>query len=160
MHLRIPRALLPLLAALPLAALAQTPGAMVYKSADAAQYAPNPSLPACAKFAVQDGDPANGSAVFILKATAHCNIPWHWHTGNERLIFLSGSAKLEMKDMPASIAHKGDFVLMPAKGVHQFTSETDVEFYIVTDAPFDIHYVDTAGKELSPDQAIKKTPGL
>ena len=143
-------------AAASLQATAQS--AMVLKSPASTQYGSSPVLPACATIAVQDGNPATGPAVFSLKITGHCTIPWHWHSGNERLIILHGSPKLEMKDMPAAIAHDGDFVLMPAKSPHQFSADGPCELYVVTDAPFDIHYVNSAGTEIPPDQALK-TPG-
>lgn len=139
---------------------AQSTASMSYKSAATTRYVNHPALPPCAKMAVQDGNPDSGSAVIAVKASANCTVPWHWHTGNERLLIVSGSAKAEMKEMPATMLSKGDFLLLPAKGIHQFTPQTDVEFFIVTDAPFDIHYVDTAGKEITPEQALKKTPGL
>jgi len=128
---------------------------MVFKSPSSTQYGSHPALPACAMIAVQDGNPTAGPAVISLKTTGRCRIPWHWHTGNERLIIVHGSPKLEMKDMPAATAHDGDFVLMPAKSTRQFTAEGPVEVYIVTDAPFDIHYVNSAGTEISLEQAIK-----
>ena len=139
--------------------LAQTPSTMAHKTFSAAQFGKNPALPVCATMAVQDGDPAAGPAVIAVKTAGRCTIPWHWHTGNERLIILHGSPKLEMKDMPAAMAHEGDFVLMPAKGIHQFSADGPAEFYIVTDAPFDIHYVNSAGTEIPPDQALKTSGG-
>ena len=144
---------------LPLA-LAQTPASMSYKSAATTQYVNHPALPPCAKMAVQDGNPDSGSAIIAVKAAANCNIPWHWHTANERLLIVSGTAKAEMKDMPATMLSKGDFLLLPGKGIHQFTSQSEVQFFIVTDGAFDIHYVDNGGKEIPPEQALKKTAGL
>jgi len=140
-------------AAVSLQATAQS--AMVYKSPGSTQYGTHPALPACAKIAVQDGNPTSGPAVISLKTAGPCTIPWHWHTGNERLIIVHGSPKLEMKDMPAAMAHDGDFLLMPAKNTHQFSADGPVELYIVTDAPFDIHYVNSTGTEIPPEQAIK-----
>lgn len=151
------RALIVLASVAPLACSAQS---MVHKSAAETKYAANPGLPACSTMAVQDGDPSQGAAVIALKTNGHCVIPWHWHTGNERVIVVSGMGKMEMKDMPPATVHHGDFMLMPAKGVHQFTSETASEVYIITDAPFDIHYVDSAGKELTPEEALKNKPGV
>ena len=142
------------------AAVAQAPASMSYKPAATTQYVNHPALPSCARMAVQDGNPDSGSSIIAVKASANCNIPWHWHTANERLLIVSGTARAEMKDMPVTTLGKGDFLLMPGKGIHQFTSQSEVEFFIVTDAPFDIHYVDTAGKEITPEQALKKAPGI
>lgn len=130
---------------------------MAYKAAAAATFGSHPALPACGTIAVQDGDPTQGPSVIMLKAKAGCVIPWHWHTANERLIIVSGSAKGEMKDMKPLMLKPGDFVVMPAKGIHQFTALTDVELYDLSDAAFDIHYVDASGSEIPVETALKKT---
>lgn len=140
---------------LSLAAQSPEPAPMAYKPVATTTFANHPALPACATIAVQDGDPSTGPSIVLLKAKAGCNIPWHWHTPNERLIIVSGSGKGEMKDMKPLMMKPGDFVVMPAKGVHQFTALTDVQLYNVSDAAFDIHYVDSDGKEIAVDQALK-----
>lgn len=147
---------LALILAVPLVATAQT---MVHQSPSTAKFGANPALPACVTVALQDGDPGTGSAIFLLKTTGHCEIPWHWHTANERLIILSGTARLEMKGSPAVVAHHGDLVVMPAKHPHHFTSNGSTEFYLLTDAPFDIHYVNASGEEIPPAQALGKSGG-
>ena len=43
-----------------------------------------------------------------------CVIPWHWHTPNERLVIVSGSAKAEMEDMDPVMLKQADFI--PAFG--------------------------------------------
>jgi hypothetical protein len=45
---------------------------------------------------------------------------------------------------------------MPSKHVHQFRCTTQCLLYIFSDAAFDIHYIDGDGKEISPDEALKK----
>ena len=142
---------------LPCFAQSPEPAAMAYKPMADAQMGAHPALPACGTIAVQDGDPSKGPSVILLKAKAGCVIPWHWHTPNERLIILSGSAKGEMKDMKTLMLKPGDYVVLPSKGIHQFTALTDVELYDMSDAAFDIHYVDAAGKEIPVDAALKKT---
>jgi quercetin dioxygenase-like cupin family protein len=145
-----------LVLAIPLVAATQT---MVHKSPATTTFGANPVLPSCVTLALQDGDPGTGGAIFLLKTAGHCEIPWHWHTANERLIILSGTARLEMKDSPAVVAHHGDLVVMPAKHPHHFTSEGSAEFYLLTDAPFDIHYVNASGEEIPPAQALGKPNG-
>lgn len=147
---------LSLILAVPLAATAQT---MTHTSPATSRFGPNPALPACITLALEDGNPGTGSAIFLLKAAGHCDIPWHWHTANERLIILSGAARLEMKGSPAVVAHHGDLVVMPAKHPHHFTSQGSTEFYLLTDAPFDIHYVNPSGQEIPPAQALGKSGG-
>lgn len=144
------------LVSLGLVAQSPEPLPMSYKAAANTAFGSHPALPACATIAVQDGNPATGPSVIMLKAKAGCNIPWHWHTPNERLILVSGSAKGEMKDMKPLMLKSGDFLVMPAKGIHQFTALTDVELYDLSDAAFDIHYVDAAGNEIPVETALKK----
>ena len=85
------------LATLPL--LSQSPLPMVYKAAATTKFGNHPALPACATIAVQDGDPGAGPSIILIKFKPGCSIPWHWHTPNERLVIVSGSAKGEMKDI-------------------------------------------------------------
>ena len=140
----------------PLRAQSPEPLPMAYKAAAAASFGNHPALPTCATISVQDGDPGKGPSIIMLKAKAACVIPWHWHTPNERLIIVSGSAKGEMKGEQSPLALKpGDYVLLPAKGIHQFTALSDVELFDISDAPFDIHYVDADGKEIPPEAALK-----
>lgn len=139
----------------PFHAQSPAPLPMAYKAAATTTMGNHPALPTCATIAVQDGDPSAGPSFILIKATPGCVIPWHWHTPNERLVIVSGSAKGEMKDMKALTMKPGDFILLPSKGIHQFTALTDVELYDISDAPFDIHYVDADGKEIPPDAALK-----
>jgi len=143
------------LVSLPSLAQSPEPLPMAYKAAAATTFGNHPALPTCGTIAVQDGNPGTGPSIILLKLKAGCVIPWHWHTPNERLIIVTGSAKGEMKDMPALMLKPGDFVLLPAKGIHQFTALTEIELYDLSDAPFDIHYVDSAGKEIPVDVALK-----
>ena len=57
-----------------------------YAPAATAKFANFPGIPECAMGAVQQGDPAKGNAVLLLKARPGCIIPWHWHTPTERLM--------------------------------------------------------------------------
>jgi hypothetical protein len=44
----------------------------------------------CLSSAVETGDPASGRSPLILKASAGCVVPWHFHTAEEQLIIVSG----------------------------------------------------------------------
>jgi quercetin dioxygenase-like cupin family protein len=57
------------------------------------KFAPMPGLPGCATLAVESGDPSKGASVILLKGTAGCTIPWHWHTPAEQVMIAAGSAK-------------------------------------------------------------------
>lgn len=130
-----------------------------YAAAASAKFAAFPGVPECAMGAVPQGDPAKGNAVILLKTKAGCVIPWHWHTPSERLIMVSGRAKVEMKDGTPATLRAGDFLNLESKHVHQFTCLAACMLYDVTgDAPFDIHYVDASGTEIPADQALKAKP--
>src|SRR6266568_3503354 len=109
-------------------------------------------LPSCTTAAVQSGDPSKGPSIISAKGTAGCLIPWHWHTPNEHVMVISGSAKIEMKDGgKAAVLGPGGYAMMPSKHVHQFTCTSACTAFVSSDAAFAIHYVATAGKEILPD---------
>jgi quercetin dioxygenase-like cupin family protein len=137
------------------AAWGQFGSQMKMSSNAAAKFAALPGLPACSTLAVQNGDPSKGPALILVKAKAGCEIPWHWHTANESLMFVGGKAKVEMKNMAPSMVGGNDYIYLPAKQPHQFTCAAACTFFLSSDAKFDIHYVDAAGKEITPEQALK-----
>lgn len=155
MHNSIRFALSACLSLASIAAFSQAPQPMAYKAAATTKFGNHPALPACVTIAVQDGDPGKDHSIILLKFKPGCVIPWHWHTPNERLIIVSGSGKADMKGMPATMVKPGDFLLLPSKGIHQFTALTNVELFDISDAPFDIHYVDASGKEIPVETALK-----
>jgi hypothetical protein len=62
-----------------------------------------------------------------------------------------------MIDGKPVVLRPGGFALMPSRHVHRFTCTKSCTLYVYSDAPFDIHYVDGQGKEISPDVALKRT---
>lgn len=114
-----------------------------------------PPLPTCASGSVQNGDPSKGPSIIFAKVSAGCTIPWHWHTPNEHLMIVSGVARVEMKDGKPQTLRSGAFAIMESKHVHQFRCEQACQFYIYSDLAFDMHYVDAAGKEIPPAEAMK-----
>jgi quercetin dioxygenase-like cupin family protein len=129
-----------------------------YVAAATTKFQNFPGLPQCTMASVQRGNPDKGNALLLAKVETKCLIPWHWHTPSESLMMVSGRAKLEMKDGATITLRAGDYILLMAKHVHQFTCESTCTFFDQTgDAPFDIHYVDANGTEITPDQALKPT---
>jgi hypothetical protein len=63
-----------------------------------------------------------------------------------------------MKDGKPAGVHPGDYAYFPAKNVHQFKANTAALMLLIPDDTFDIHYADKSGKEISPDEALKKAP--
>jgi quercetin dioxygenase-like cupin family protein len=118
--------------------------------------APMAGLPSCITMAVESGDPSKGASVIVFKGTAGCSIPWHWHTPTEHVMIVSGSAKVEMKGGSSAILSPGGYAMMPSKHVHQFTCTSACSAFVNSDGAFDIHYLDTNGKEISPDAALAK----
>ncbi len=125
-------------------------------TAAGSKLAPLPGLPACLTLSAQRGDPFKGPAVILIKMTAGCKVPWHWHTASEALMMVSGKGKIEMKNSTpeSSAVAAGDYVYLPGKHVHEISCATACTFFDVTDAAFDIHYVDKDGKEIPPEEAL------
>lgn len=132
---------------MPAQAAAQNPAEMKFVTI--------PGLPTCAHGSVQNGDPTKGAFILYAKVAAKCSIPWHWHTANEHLMIVTGSAHVAMKGGKALTLHAGGFAMLPSRHVHEFRSETPSSFYLYSDGAFDIHYVDAQEKELSPADALK-----
>ena len=114
-----------------------------------------PNTPACLTGGVQHGDPSKGAAILLAKLTPGCVVPWHWHTQNENVIMVSGKGRIEMKGETARSLVAGDYFFMPSGHQHQFTCVTACTFFNIIDSAFDIHYVDSDGKEITLEQAMK-----
>jgi quercetin dioxygenase-like cupin family protein len=78
-----------------------------------------PNVPDCMKGAVLRGDPAAGPSIILIRGAAGCRIPRHWHTPSETILFVSGTARLGMKDQAPETLRAGDYVLVPAKHQHE-----------------------------------------
>jgi quercetin dioxygenase-like cupin family protein len=156
--MRMPRAvvLLSFLAA-PLVAQQAASDTPIVRNTKPAQFQKIPNLPACLTVAVQRGDPSQGPSILLVKGTAGCHAPWHFHSPNEQLMMVSGTGRVEMKGDHAVNLHSGGFAYAPVKHVHQFTCVGGpCSFFLHSDGPFDIHYVDASGAEIPADQALSK----
>src|SRR5437016_14296336 len=114
-----------------------------------------PPLPTCTRAAVVSGDPTKGPSIILAKAMTGCVIPWHWHTPNEHVMIVSGSATLQMKDAKPVSLQAGACALMPSHHAHQFRCLRTCALYIYSDTAFDIHYTDKQGNEMAPADALK-----
>ena len=130
---------------------------MGYAAAADSKFINLPVLPQCLTLSIQEGDPAKGPLVVLARFKAGCVVPWHFHTATERLLMIKGTGRAEMRDgaKPSSMK-PGDYILLPAQGVHSFTAVTDVELFLLADGAFDIHYVDAGNKEISVSAALGK----
>jgi len=151
--------LIPLISAAALAV--ETMGQMPGRNVADMKFGPLPGLPTIMLGSVQSGDPAKGPSIILAKVPAGGTIPWHWHTPTERVMLVSGIAKVEMKEDDPVTLEAGGYAEMPSHHVHQFHAVRDCVLYIYSDAAFDIHYVDGQGNEIAPDvalKAVKETP--
>lgn len=115
-----------------------------------------PGLPTCLQGAPQSGDPRTSAFILFAKGKPGCAVPWHWHGANERLMIVSGAARVAMRDAGAPVVLRpGGFADLPATHIHEFRCIGTCSFFIDSDGKFDIHYVDPDGHEISPDQAMK-----
>jgi len=141
-------------AALVCAAQSTTPQPKIENSADM-KFANIPNAPTCFTGAVENGDPASGPSTILLKGAKGCDVPMHFHSVTEQVLMVSGTARLQMKGDQLRILKAGGFAIAPARHPHQFTCASACELYVVSDGPFDIHYIDDAGKEIPFEQAVK-----
>ena len=135
--------------------LATAEDKMAYAAKATSKFVNFPGLPTCMTGSVQHGDPGSGASVILAKSTTGCTVPWHWHTADEQLMIVNGSAKVSMKDAQPTSLHSGDYASLPGKSAHQFTCVAACTLFIMPSGAFDIHYVDKDGKEISPDEALK-----
>ncbi len=119
------------------------------------KFGPIPELPTCMSGAVQNGDPAKGSFIVLVKLTTGCTIPWHWHTAGEYLMIVSGTGQMDMKDVKSRTIRAGSYVELPSHHVHQFRCKSQCTFFFYSDGAFDIHYVDAKGTEIPAADALK-----
>ena len=139
------------------AAVAQQSDTPIVQNTKPAQFQKNPGLPACLTLAVERGDPSSGPSILLVKGTRGCSAPWHFHSPNEQLMMVSGTGRVEMKGEHAVNLRAGGFAYAPVKHVHQFTCVGGpCSFFLHSDGPFDIHYVDQAGTEIPVEQALHK----
>jgi len=115
-------------------------------------------FPTCTKTAIQRGDPTTGPSVILVKLTKGCFTPWHWHHTNEGGVVVSGRIKLEVKGEAPQYLVAGDYFYNPSKHPHQTTCVSTCLLSETSDSARDIHYIDSAGKEISAEEAWKITP--
>jgi len=136
-------------------AFGQEMGSMGH-NASAMKFTWIPPLPTCARGSVQWGDPATGPSIIFARINAGCVIPWHWHTAPERVVFVSGTARIDMKDAKSVTLTSGGFAMLAAQHPHQFTCKAGpCQIYVYPDGAFDLHYVDKKGSEMTPAAANK-----
>jgi quercetin dioxygenase-like cupin family protein len=130
--------------------------AMIRKSATA-KFATLPNIPDCMTVLVERGDPASGPSVVQVRMTPGCDSQWHWHTTDANVMVVSGAIQFGMKGEKPSTMQRGDFAFLPGHHVHQEKCGGAVPcaFFAYLYSPFDVHYVDSTGAEISQEVALK-----
>lgn len=111
-------------------------------------------LPDCYTYSVERGDPKTGPSVTYSKLAAGCRVPWHTHSANAQVLFVSGTFQLQMKGQQVQILTQGAYAYVPANHQHQETCVDGCLYYVIREGAADVHYVDERGKEISPDVAL------
>jgi quercetin dioxygenase-like cupin family protein len=104
-----------------------------------------PALPAGAKMAVLQGDPAAaGPFILRLKVPAGYKIPLHTHPTDEIVTVLTGSVDFKMGSATsaAETFPAGGFLVMPAGMQHAASATTEAVLQVSSQGPFVINYVD------------------
>lgn len=116
-----------------------------------------PSLPACTKLVGMRGDPAKGPSSLMVQMDGGCAATLHWHSANEEMLILQGVAKAQVAGQPEIELKTGAYMMLPAKSHHKFrcVSKQPCIIFDVADAAFDVHNIDSSGKEISAEEAIR-----
>jgi hypothetical protein len=154
------------LLALSIAAICQTaiadePEHILTKPGDMKWGDAPPALPPGGKMAVLYGDPGKpGLFVIRFRMPAHYTVPAHWHSNDETVTQISGSASFGVGDKFDAKSLKpvptGSFLIAPAKHNHFVTTKTGGVVQIAANGPFDITYVDPADDPRNKAEAKKK----
>lgn len=111
-------------------------------------------LPECYTYALERGDPKSGPSVTLSKLASGCKVPWHTHSANAQVLLVSGTFELHMKGEEAQVLRSGSYAYVPADHQHQETCVENCMYYVIREGPADVHYIDGAGKEISPQEAL------
>jgi quercetin dioxygenase-like cupin family protein len=115
-----------------------------------------PGTPECFVMAAQQGEPSKEASILKMRGGAGCFVPRHWHPSTENIMMVSGTARTSIKDEKPIQLAAGSFLSVPPNHVMNFACVRECTLFLYSDGPFAIHYVDEAGKEIPPDEALKK----
>ncbi len=133
---------------------AQQGAAPVVVTPDFAKAVTPANLPPCVKGVVLEGNPRTGPYVSLSRAAAGCRIPPHWHSTNERVMWIRGEGTIEIQGGKPEALRSGSFYFIPSHQIHQSAVTTECEFFLSRDGAADIHYVGPDGNEISFEQAM------
>jgi quercetin dioxygenase-like cupin family protein len=140
-------------------AAGETAGAddgILLQQAAKAKFVSVPGVPACTTLAPLRGDMGKTASTLMVRMKVGCMVPFHWHTPSEEMVVLQGTPLAQMLGKRSYVLKVGSYSQLPTHHVHRFkcTSKVDCLFFLVADGPFDIHFVDEQGKEISTEAAL------
>jgi quercetin dioxygenase-like cupin family protein len=114
-------------------------------------------LPDCMTVAVERGDPSTNSSSVLVRLQPACDTRTHWHSADASVLAVGGSTQLEVKGGKTLSMQRGDFIYMPSRHIHgeKCIGSAPCTFFVELYGPFDVHYVDSAGKEIPMEEALK-----
>lgn len=129
--------------------VAQTPQASTTPStiwtSTEGEWMPLPDIfPPGGQFKVMNGNPATGPSDMYFRLPAGYGVPWHFHSPAEKVLIDAGTLRVEMRNRSVVEIVPGTLFMAPPRAPHRVTcvSGTECLFYLISDAPFDIHLVD------------------
>jgi quercetin dioxygenase-like cupin family protein len=125
------------------------------------KFTPVPGVTKCLSMSVVEGDPGKGPSTLVLRGTPGCDVPMHYHTANERVVLVTGSAYLQMQGQKeATLIKPGAYAMAPSKHPHHLTCTGGCQLYLFSNGTFDMHWVNAEGKEISLAEAEKASKKL
>jgi quercetin dioxygenase-like cupin family protein len=116
-----------------------------------------PNAPDCFLAVIEHGQPEKEASVMLMKGSAGCAVPWHWHISNEQIMMLTGTARTQVRGDKDVVLQSGDYFFVPPHHTMRFACADSCTLFVYTGGPFEIHYVDENGKEISPEEALRSS---
>jgi quercetin dioxygenase-like cupin family protein len=96
-----------------------------------------------AQMCVQHGDPAKGPSVLLMKFPKGMTIPAHWHTSDEAVTVVSGSAVFGSGEtVDASKGTElgvGSYIIIPGTKPHWAVATSELVLTVTLTKPADFH---------------------
>ena len=95
------------------------------------------------KMCVQDGDPAKGPSVLMMKFPKGMTIPAHWHTSDEIVTVIAGSVVFgsgeKADESKGTLLSSGAYAIIPGKSSHWAVVKEDLLFTAALNRLADFH---------------------
>jgi quercetin dioxygenase-like cupin family protein len=142
------------------AATADSSGGVIFSPALSTKFVNVPFLPKCMAISIKQGNPMKGPFVTLARIATGCVIPWHWHTADVQLFFVSGTGTHELQaGHVVAPVRAGDFFYLPARSIHTFRCTSTCLVYNLSDRPDIIQWVDRSGNNIPQAKAFELNEG-